>query len=310
VSASGQPAAVLLAGPRAAAGVARVLWRFSRPHTIVGTTVSVMALYVIAADAGHATGAADLAATLLAAWCVNVAIVGLNQIEDVEIDRINKPELPLAAGTMSPGAAKAIVTLATAAPVAMALSQGPIELVAVLTALAAGAAYSSGPLRLKRYPVLAALSITIVRSVVVNLGVYGHFAGSLEHMPDVVWALTLFVLPFSAAIALLKDVPDIEGDRRFRIRTFSVRLGPRRVLAVALGLLAAAYLGMAVAGAVGLSGINNQLLTGGHLGALGLLAVWAGRAAPDDGPAFTRFYMRVWQLFFLEYGLVALSAVT
>ena len=68
----------------------------------------MIALYAIAAAAGHASGALDLAATLVAAWCVNVAIVGLNQIEDVDIDR-NKPDLPLAAGELSPAAAKLIV---------------------------------------------------------------------------------------------------------------------------------------------------------------------------------------------------------
>ena len=69
----------------------------------------------------------------------------------------------------------------------------------------------------------ASLCISGVRSVVVNLGVYWHFAGQID--PPVI-ALCLFVLPFSLAIAILKDVPDIEGDRRYSIRTFTVRLGP------------------------------------------------------------------------------------
>src|SRR5215218_2918082 len=75
-----------------------VLWRFARPHTIIGTTLSVLALYTIAAVeyAGGALDAElfDLFWTLVAAWCVNVFIVGINQLEDVEIDRINKPFLP------------------------------------------------------------------------------------------------------------------------------------------------------------------------------------------------------------------------
>jgi len=288
---------------------ASVLWRFSRPHTMVGTTVSVLALYVIAAHVGHALGGLNLFATLIAAWCVNVAIVGLNQIEDVDIDRINKPELPIAAGDLSAATAKAIVALAGVTPVGMALTQGPIESIAVTLALAAGVAYSSPPLRLKRFPVLAALSITVVRSAVVNLGVYGHFAGSLHKVPDVIWALTLFVLPFSAAIALLKDVPEVGGEQRFRIRTFSVRLGPRRVLAIGLSLLASGYIGMAIAGVLAISDVNVPLFTGGQLAALAALTGWATRAHPDHTAQFTRFYMRVWQLFFIEYALVALSVV-
>ena len=76
--------------------------------------------------------------------------------------------------------------------------------------------------RLKRFPVAASLCITGVRAIVVNLGVYWHFAGDIS---PPVWALCLFVLPFSFAIAVLKDVPDLEGDRRFAIRTFTVRMG-------------------------------------------------------------------------------------
>ena len=106
----------------------------------------------------------------------------------------------------------------------MALTQGAVETVAVAAGLAVGALYSLPPFRLKRFPVAASLCITGVRSLVVNLGVYWHFAGDIA---PPVWALCLFVLPFSFAIAVLKDVPDLEGDRRFAIRTFTVRLGAR-----------------------------------------------------------------------------------
>ena len=108
----------------------------------------------------------------------------------------------------------------------MALTQGAIETAAVAAGLAVGALYSLPPFRLKRFPVAASLCITGVRSLVVNLGVYWHFAGDIS---PPVWALCLFVLPFSFAIAVLKDVPDLEGDRQFSIRTFTVRLGAERV---------------------------------------------------------------------------------
>jgi homogentisate phytyltransferase/homogentisate geranylgeranyltransferase len=309
VSAPGAQRVAFAAGVRALPVHAAVLWRFSRPHTIVGTTVSVIALYAIAAAAGEGTGALDLGATLIAAGCVNVAIVGLNQIEDIEIDRVNKPQLPLAAGELTPAAAKLIVGVAAIVPVAMAITQGPIESAAVLSALLVGAAYSSPPLRLKRFPAVAVCSISLVRALAVNLGVYGHFAGSLSDVPAAVWALTIFVLPFSAAIALLKDVPDIEGDKRYRIHTFSIRLGPRRVFAIALALLAAAYLAMAIPVALELSQVSRPVFTAGHLAALALLLAWAARVDLGDVPEFTRFYLRVWQLFFLEYVLVAISFI-
>lgn len=288
-----------------------VLWRFSRPHTVIGTWLGVAGLFAIALHASSAvapgTALVQLGCTLLAGTAVNVAIVGVNQITDVEIDRVNKPRLPIAAGELSREAAWRIVAVAAALPVAMALTQGWIETVAVVLALAAGAAYSLPPVRLKRHPVAAALCIAGVRSAVVNLGVAIHFAGAFGdggRVPGAVWALTLFVLPFSFAIAVLKDVPDREGDRRFRIATFTVRMGPRRAAWLGLGALGLAYAGMAVAGPLALPGASAAVLAGGHLAALALLAWWAHRADPGDPRAFTRFYMRVWALFFLEYLLV------
>jgi len=40
---------------------------------------------------------------------INLYITGLNQLYDIELDRVNKPTLPLAAGDMSPAVGTAIV---------------------------------------------------------------------------------------------------------------------------------------------------------------------------------------------------------
>jgi homogentisate phytyltransferase / homogentisate geranylgeranyltransferase len=194
------------------------------------------------------------------------------------------------------------VAAAALTPVAMAATQGVTELVAVSVALAVGWAYSCPPLRLKRFPALAAGSITFVRSVVVNLGVWLHVAGT--PVDAGVWALTAVTVPFSFAIAVLKDVPDIEGDRRFGIATFSVRVGPRPVLAVGVGALTAAGVGMAVAGPLLLDGAEPLVLIAGHVLGIAALWRWAVKLDPSDPVAFAGFYQRVWQLFFCEYVIV------
>ena len=86
-------------------------------------------------------------------------------------------------------------------------------------------------------------------------------------MPGAVWALCLFVLPFSFAIAVLKDVPDGEGDRAFRIATFTIRLGARRAAWLGLGALGLAYAGMAIAGPLALPEANAS---GSVLGKVGM----------------------------------------
>jgi homogentisate phytyltransferase/homogentisate geranylgeranyltransferase len=300
---------VTAATVRAAANPALVLWRFSRPHTIIGTALSVAGLYLIAAaESDAAGGVGDLLATLIAALTVNIAIVGVNQITDVEIDRINKPWLPIAAGDLSLAGARVIVIVCTALPLALAVTQGAFETAAVAAGLAVGALYSLPPFRLKRFPVAASLCITGVRSLVVNLGIYWHFTGDIS---PPVWALCLFVLPFSFAIAVLKDVPDIEGDRQYSIRTFTVRLGGRRVLNLGLAALAVAYGGMIFVAPFALAGhAQPVVLVVGHVAAAGLLWHWARQADPRDRENFTRFYMRVWGLFFLEYLLVPIACLS
>src|SRR4051794_703831 len=128
-----------------------VLWRFARPHTIVGTTLSVLSLYAIATTqfSGVAleTGLFELFWTLVAAWCVNVFIVGINQLEDVEIDRANKPFLPVAAGDLSPASGRRIVVVAAVVPPALAGPPGAAELLAGPPRVGLRAAGSGAPPR-------------------------------------------------------------------------------------------------------------------------------------------------------------------
>ena len=311
------------AGPQAAAGAVLprpsrgVLWRFTRPHTVIGTAASIVGLYVICVDAlpgvGYADGLGDLAWTLLAGFCVNVYIVGVNQLEDVEIDRVNKPFLPLASGAHDdPGRAPDRRALrrrarrAGADPGVDRDARGARRACRRHGLLGAAAAAQA-------LPALASLSITAVRSVVVNLGVALHFTRALGDggwaVPEAVWALTLFVLPFSFAIAILKDVPDAEGDRRFRIATFTLRLGAGRVLRIGLAALTLAYLGMALAGPSCSSPASRRCSRAPT--SPRSRALWAFSARTDAARSgFVHpFYMRVWKLFFLEYALVPLAVV-
>ncbi len=295
------------------------LWRFSRPHTLVGTTASILGIYAIAAaelpGVALGDGLDDLALTVLAGAAVNIYIVGLNQCEDVEIDRINKPWLPIPAGRMSLRGAWWLVIASGVLAAGLAVTQGWVEVVAVGAALAIGTAYSSPPLRLKRFPAAAAASISVVRACVVNVGVYLHFAralggrGELSPLPGPIIALTLFVLPFSFAIAVLKDVPDAEGDRRFRIATFTVRLGPTAAFKIGMAALTAGYLGMALLGPLFLESASPWVLSVGHLTCLAVVWRLALQVDPTDAPSFGRFYRRVWALFFVEYLLMPVAVL-
>lgn len=149
----------------------KVLWRFTRPHTFIGTALCVPTLHMYAAPAGAPLLTTRVLASilwaLLPSGLINVYITGLNQVTDVEIDKINKPYLPIAAGQLSPFLATAVVLLSLVAGLGLGFlpsAYGSRALVFVLLASAfLGTSYSLPPLRLKRFPILAALCIIAVR---------------------------------------------------------------------------------------------------------------------------------------------------
>lgn len=110
---------------------------------------------------------------LLCVLAGNGYIVGINQLCDLEIDRINKPWLPVAAGSISP--VRGAILCAALGTLGLLLSWVAFDgfVAALYTAgLLIGTAYSAPPLRLKRSPVAAMLCIAIVRGVFLNFGLY------------------------------------------------------------------------------------------------------------------------------------------
>lgn len=281
------------------------LLAFSRPHTIIGTSLSVVALALLATlQTGAWPGTGQVAAVLVGSLATNVFIVGLNQVTDVDIDRVNKPWLPIPSGALSMRAARRLVWASLTLALGLGLVAGPWALAAFLAGIAVGAAYSLPPLRLKRFALWAALSIAGVRGLVVNVLLFVHFVtatGAPAGLPPVIVALTAIVLALSLAIAWFKDIPDMDGDRRFRVSTLTLRLGPRRVLILGLVVLALAYCGIIAAGLVGVPGLHGGVLALTHLAALVVLLVASLRVDLADRPSVARFYLVVWALFYVEY---------
>ena len=103
---------------------------------------------------------------LVPALLMNICIVGMNQVFDVEIDRINKPYLPLAAGEWSveTGVTAVVATGGAAILMGLVIGSGPL-LATLLGSLLLGVAYSVDLplLRWKQHPLLAAGCILCVR---------------------------------------------------------------------------------------------------------------------------------------------------
>jgi homogentisate phytyltransferase/homogentisate geranylgeranyltransferase len=254
-----------------------VLWRFTRPHTIIGSALAIPALHLLAAPTYAAAfttrSLASMVYAMIPALLMNLYITGLNQVTDVEIDKINKPNLPIAAGDLSKR--DGIITILVALALSLILGfahpvYGTQGLnVALWVSGILGTLYSLEPFRLKRFPFLAAFCIVAVRGAVINAGFFAHakaagaiagatatatsatsVLGCLMNDPRC-WLSSLYFAVFGIVIALMKDVPDVKGDALSNVRTFSVRWGPQSVFAGMHRLLAGLFLGVGVSFAKG-----------------------------------------------------------
>ncbi len=282
----------------------RTLWQFGRPHTLIGSTLSVLALYALAAR-GYAPDAALVGWSLLAALACNVYITGLNQWADVAVDRVNKPWLPIPAGRLSRRNAGVVIVvcLLVALGTSAWLSWPFFGLIALIAAI--GTAYSLPPLHLKRHHGLAAGAIALVRGLLINVGFYLHFLHELGAPPvlaTAIWPLVGFVAAFSLGIAWFKDIPDTAGDAQYHFGTLAVRWGRGHAFRAGVWVVSLAYAGVIAAAWAG-SLPNPRWFMVSHAALWGLFLTMAFRLDVGDDRAVKRFYMLFWGLFFVEYGV-------
>eukprot|EP00899_Mesostigma_viride_P025319 jgi/Mesvir1/5972/Mv00726-RA.1 len=229
-------------------------WKFLRPHTIRGTilgTTAVTSRALLENSQAIDWGLLPRALLgLVALLCGNGYIVGINQIYDVEIDKVNKPFLPVAAGELSKTAAWMLCLLLAAGGLGI-VARNFDRLITCLYSfgLFLGTIYSVPPMRLKQFPLAAFIIIATVRGFLLNFGVYHATRAALnlpfQWSPSVAF-ITCFVTLFAVVIAITKDLADIEGDKLYNISTFATRLGPRNVASIGTGLLMLNYVAAVV----------------------------------------------------------------
>jgi len=292
---------------------ADAVYRFSRPHTIRGT------LLACGTGVGRALVEAPQFCSLLPALLpramlgvlalllANLFIVGINQIYDVAIDEVNKPFLPIAAGRLSPKLAWAIVLASGAGGLALVKTSFStlIFRLYVLGATVGGPLYSIPPVQLKRFPLAAGLTIATCRGFLLNFGVYHatrEALGLAFTWSPAVSFLARFMTVYAGVIAVTKDLPDVEGDRKGGIETFAARAGPQRVADIATLVLLLNYAGAVVTALTAAAGtFRSVLMVSGHaLAATWLARSWSQLDASSSG-SIKRFYKEIWNLFYFEY---------
>jgi 4-hydroxybenzoate polyprenyltransferase len=233
--------------------------------------------------------------TLMAA-VLNAASNTLNQVTDLEADRINKPARPVPSGRIAPSEAIGMAGMLYAAAFVLAALVGPqcvwlAGIAAIFTVL-----YSAPPFRLKAVPYLANMVIAVPRGVLLKVAGWSCVRDFGRTEP---WYIGLVFGLFLLGATTTKDFADAKGDAAAGFRTLPVVLGPKRAAWLIAPFLVLPFLLIPY-------GIRAGILTGSAqvlyaltvvLGLWGAYVVYLMVRRPDDlartenHPSWTHMYV-------------------
>ena len=160
---------------------------------------------------------------------LNAGNNALNQIYDLDIDRVNKPKRPLPGGRLTIAQAWRFTSVTYALALLLAWLVAPDRrhecfwLVAV--AVVCTCIYSVPPLRTKRHGIWANVTIAIPRGVLLKVAGWSSVKTIAGIEP---WYIGAIFGLFLLGATTTKDFADMEGDRRGGCRTLPIQYGVRR----------------------------------------------------------------------------------
>jgi geranylgeranylglycerol-phosphate geranylgeranyltransferase len=195
-----------------------------RPHNVAAAILSVAVGFAM-------TGSGSWPWLVLAAAAFATAAGNtINDIYDVDIDRVNKPRRPLAAGGIGMKAAVGLYAFFFAASVLLMLFLPTFAGVWIGIWIVLLHVYSW---RLKRMYLVGNILVAAVSGSGFLLGAHAGGNVAAGAIP------AAFTFLFVVGREIVKDVDDIEGDRACRARTFPIVSGRRASLTTALAIFLA-----------------------------------------------------------------------
>jgi homogentisate phytyltransferase/homogentisate geranylgeranyltransferase len=144
------------------------------------------------------------------------------------------------------------------------------------------------------------MAITIVRGVLVNIGMAMHFACMLQgnfQIQPVIFPLTIFISAFSLSIAWYKDLPDRAGDAHFGYKTFPLLYSPKTALYTGATFVMLAY-GWCIYWSYKQS---EQLLMYSLILLAAAFLLHLRTVRLEEHQSIRRFYKLFWVFFFATY---------
>jgi len=206
----------------------------ARPFTLVAPALGFLsgALTAVGAAPPESWSGTLLVPALIGSVMAAVLNAGnnaLNQIYDLEIDRVNKPKRPLPTGRVSIAEAWRFSVATYGLALALAWRVAPrgrhecFWLVAV--AVVCTLLYSVPPFRTKRLGIWANVTIAIPRGVLLKVAGWSSVKTIVGIEP---WYIGAIFGLFLLGATTTKDFADMEGDRRGGCRTLPIQYGVRR----------------------------------------------------------------------------------
>ncbi|GAB6148514.1 geranylgeranylglycerol-phosphate geranylgeranyltransferase [Stetteria hydrogenophila] len=204
--------------------------RMARVVNSVMVGFAVLVGAVIAS--GGLPGIPESINAFLVGFLISASAMVVNDIFDVEIDRVNAPWRPLPSGRVSVGAAWACFAAFSAGGLALSALTGAATFAIALAGWLVGVAYSWRGKRLG-FPG----NVMVAFSVALPLLYGAALTGSWSWRVAVYWFMV-----FATVLGreVVKGIADVEGDRRAGVRTIAATLGERAAAAVAAALYLAA----------------------------------------------------------------------
>ena len=145
----------------------------------------------------------------------------VNDIEDINIDKISNPDRPLVKKTISISAYKKISWMFLFLALLYSIFAGPSIFFLLLIVIISYYVYSAPPLKLKRIPFFSKIVIGFNSLLLILVG-YNLAGGNILTFPK---SIALFVLISFTACANFIDIKDYKGDEKVGIKTLPGILG-------------------------------------------------------------------------------------
>ncbi len=182
----------------------------------------------------------------------------MNQIEDVEIDKINgKSYRPIASGEISIESAQIVAWIFAIFSILVGFSINIYYGSFIVIFILAGILYNTEPFRLKKRLWLNTGSLAISRGLLPLPAAWSIFGNVADKTP---WLLGTVMAIWVLAWQNTKDINDIEGDKKFGIMTPVVYHGLKNLSIIIAFLSFASFLLLAFYLVTGLLSINMVTL--------------------------------------------------